>query len=222
MCILQETDGFSELVTHFKFADEVKKFLPNTLDRFSEARFFAHLAANIDAEISFSQEITWLTGAYLAAMVSIRDAAHIDFKKIDKVSKFDESDIAKEFFLPTNSANRLDCDPLGINRAFRNLRNLRVHYSIPLVVLEPCVLLVDVGADKRDIFRWFLRPLDPVEQTWLSRGGKNGPLLETNEITRFNEWLIHKTLSASLYQHLLILAVAINSTALSLVNQKVK
>ncbi len=221
---MQETDGFLEQVTNFNFAGEVKKFLPATLDRFLEACFFAHLAVNVDAKSSSFDEVNWCTSAHLAAMVSIRDAARTDFKNIGKESKFEESVIAKEFFLSTDSANRADCDPLGINRAFRNLRNLRVHYSISLVVLEPHVLLADIGADKQGIFRWFLRPLDPVEQKWLTahknKQGNKEPLLKATEITRFNEWLLHKTLGATLYQHLLVLAGAINSTALHLGNQK--
>ena len=93
----------------------------------------------------------------------------------------------------------VDRDPLAVNKAYWDLRNLRVHRAIPLVVLESKTLLYDIDKDSvshNASMRWFMRPIDPSEQSLL-----RNPQLSLDEITRFNDRLGQRTLGEVVYQH---------------------
>src|SRR5438046_1339769 len=134
----------------------------------------------------------------------------MDFANLGKAAAFENSAIAKEFFLESDAPRGGERDPLAVNKAYRDLRNLRVHHAISLVVRKRKTLLYDL-ADSPNCpnprQRWFLRPIQIAEHGKLTK-----PQLSLAEVSRFNEWLGQRTLGEVVYQHLMVLSMVIGAT----------
>src|SRR5262249_38557189 len=144
--------------------------------------------------------VNWYISAHLVAVISIREGAEFDFQKVRLRDKFEDSEIAKEFYLKSNAENALERDPLSVNRAYRDLRNLRVHFSISIVSLETRILEQDIwnagGRTEEGAKRWFLRAIDVDQQKALKK-----PQLSTEEVAKFNKYVDLVPLNAITGQH---------------------
>jgi hypothetical protein len=208
--------GFGSLLDRIEFPKPLVALLPSTVDRFLEARFFAKEASSIQPCSESIQVVNWHVSACIAAVIAVRDAGQTDFEKLGRPTEFADSVLAQEFYLSSTVADPNFRDPLAVNRAYWDLRNLRVHYAIPLVELRTRVLEEDI-ADNPAVFpdagapRWFLRPLMESEQRLLKR-----PQVLREELEKFNLWVDTRPMQAVLSQHLVMLASAVTRTSRAL------
>ena len=204
------THGFWDQIKSFTFESATEQDLPRACDRFYEARYFLERLISIPRHEDFTAQANWHVGAILGAFISIRDAARADFGEASR-SDFNRSDLGREFYLRSDDRNEIYRDPVAINRAYRDLRNLRVHQAIQLVVLEQRMLTYDLASDPADAprARWFFRPIVPAEHDLL--GDKK--LLTPVEIQKFNTYHEKRTIVGSVSQHLRVMRGVISTTA---------
>ncbi len=133
--------------------DEVTRVLPAASEKFDEAVFFAKRALEQPRNKAFTNEVRWYVGAHLAAFISIKDAAEVDYERAGRA--FSGSPFELELKLKPNE------DPVSANRAYRDLRNLRTHFGIALIVLERRRLVYDLASgDQQPPERWYFKPLE--------------------------------------------------------------
>jgi hypothetical protein len=210
------TSGWGRLVDEVSFEAVIAERLPAACDRFYEARFFGQLARRVPAEIGHTAIVNWYVSAHVTAAIAVRDAAKADFKTLGRMDEFEQSELAMEFFLRSDALDPNLRDPLAVNRAYRDLRNLRVHHAKTLVQLRTRVLEADiaknpaVSPDDAEP-RWFLNPLDAQERLLL---GKKAHVAE-EELDGFNRWVDTRPLATVLCQYLFVLAGAIERTGRS-------
>jgi hypothetical protein len=213
------SSGFGRLLDNVCFAPTALEKLPATCNLFYEARFFAQLAARVPAVTDQTNAVNWYASACITAMIAVRDAAKHDFAMLGREHAFDQSAIAMEFFLRSDNLDPALRDPLAVNRVFRELRNLRVHYGKPLVLLKTRVLESDIARNpsvgsNAGQPRWFLRPLAHTERKLLKKKH-----LTDEEVDRFNKAVDTRPLATVLAQHLYVLSGAVERTGVALVAQ---
>ena len=208
-----ETQGWLEQLQGVHFPLEATELLPSTCDRFEEARHFLWLTANLPAESKNLQRGNWYAGFHISATIGIRDALQADYGRRNE--QYKRSVLYREFFLRPDAENAEDRDPVGINRAYRELRNLRVHYAAPVIELGRRPVLADVGAlvAGADVpTRWFLCALEgpslrQLDQQSVKTGGK--PLLTEEQRAVFNEFIRSRSFARVAAQHLNFLGITI-------------
>jgi hypothetical protein len=138
-----DASGFYELLQRTEIETSARKLLPHTYDLFEEARFFIQLLASLEPCDSNLAPANWCVGAHLGAYVSINDAAKYDFENLDK--EYFGTVLQKEFYLTSNNPDPTSRDPVAINRLYRDLRNIRVHFGESLVEVKTSMLLPDLA-----------------------------------------------------------------------------
>lgn len=211
-----DSNGFAAKVAGVTLDRLALKLLPATCDRWFEARFFAQQVASVPAEESHVALVNWYGGAHFAATIAIYDAAKTDFEQLNRDKNvFRSSVLAQEFFLASDAPEPRFRDPLAVNRAYRDLRDLRVHYAQLLIYLQTRVLLPDIsaarGQEPKGRPRWFLHSLDPSNLKRLRE-----PKISDTEAALFNDWIHTRPLLTIIFQHLYVLSGAIEETAASM------
>ncbi|HHF3021570.1 TPA: hypothetical protein ACPJ0R_004629 [Vibrio diabolicus] len=194
MCYINGKSGFEDLVDKNEFDEKVKLALPTAIDRYNESRYFAQLLSALEPNESNIPQANWLLSAFFSAVISIREAAEIDItsRGISK-SDFNKMDIAKEFYLPSDSPDPYENDPLAVNRMFRDIRNLRVHFAVPLVEIKDG--------------KWNLLKIE--QNTFLKLKRRQTTEQET---TAFFEYKESSSFIKGLFQHLFVLSLVISQT----------
>jgi hypothetical protein len=204
--------GFRQSLPHLRWTEDEARLLPATTDRAREAEFFGTLAADTPPVAEYADVVNWHMSAFVSAVTGIRDACGTDFERLGRKAEFEQAPLAGEFFLSHVDPNPLLRDPVAINRALWDLRNLRVHYAIPLVELHTHKLDQDLYANPEATAgapRWYLRPIKEDEIRLL----RNAKLDTTSAQTAFNRWVGRHPLPQLVFQHLCNLSIAIRSTA---------
>jgi hypothetical protein len=206
----EETEGWRQLVDELELPHEVRTLLPSVSDRFNEARHFLTLACELPRHSSYLQHANWYAGAHMSAVISIRGAVKTDYRKLGLAH--DNSALYREFDLRTDTDGGADRDPVAINRAYRELRNLRIHHGAMLVALESRPILLDVASHHEELpARWFFcelqRQAAPLDRWYAQK--KSKPLLSSEDRRRFDEWTRTRTLARVATQHLYVLGRAI-------------
>ncbi len=194
MCYINGKSGFEDFVDKNEFDEKVKLVLPTTIDRYNESRYFAQLLSALEPSEANIPQANWLLSAFFSAVISIREAAEIDItsRGISK-SDFNKMDIAKEFYRPSHSPAPYENDPLAVNRMFRDIRNLRVHFAVSLVEVK----------DEK----WSLLKIEQNIFLKLKRRQTT-----EQEATAFFEHEESSGLVKGLFQHLLVLSSIISNT----------
>jgi hypothetical protein len=189
-----ESRGFWEQLQNLRFPKDVNDVLPLAYDRFLEAKHFLTLVLGLEPTEENVQKANWYVGAYLAATISIRDGAREDYRRLAK-SGFNNSPLGREFYLSSNAEDPVERDPVGINRAYRELRNLRTHFGVALISVDTRVLKEDIfaahGSPTSGRPRWFFLPLEGP-----AVGRLTDPQLSPERRAHFNEYCRSRTLSA--------------------------
>ena len=195
---MRYVSGFENQVITSEFeASELKK-LPAAIDRFNESRYFAQQFANLDAQEENLPQANWFLSAYFAAVISIREAAELDMLNLGYSHQvFKNSSLAKETYMPSDGDVPSENDPLAINRIFKDIRNLRVHFALPLVSVVNNVFVLNTVTSES------LRKLRRAQVT-------------EAEAVKFNSFIETGDLNKLLFQHLYIqrqLIVALSEPA---------
>jgi len=205
--MVKDISGFWKLTKGISFTKQVLEVLPATCDRFNESRYFIKLLSELQEIEENLTEANWIISGHLAAVISILDAAEVDFDSAGrKWGK--EIDIANENFLRSDTEISFDRDPLAINQAYRDIRNLRVHYAIPVVCLGKNKLLELSGFTGISETWYFCKIYYKKHQKLRSR-----KKMGNNEIHNFNNYIQQKPLITLASHHLYILYRAICDTA---------
>lgn len=217
--MVEDWSGFWGLTEDIVITPSQKLLLPAALDSFESARYFARGIFTLEPNNYNLQAANWNMNAHLAAVISIDDLANNDFKRIGKSAKYKNSTIGKEFFLLSNDSIALERDPLAINRVYRILRNLAVHYGTPIIEYRNPILEMD---NEKAPNRWFFCQIDKnlVNQSLSHRKSKKAPLITDVEIDKFNEYAEKKTLTNIIGQHLYVLFRALKETIVNLATTK--
>jgi hypothetical protein len=211
-----ETEGWSEVLERLTFPPEVPRLLPSVCDRFEEAKHFLLLTSDLAADIANVQRANWYAGAHISAVIAIDDAVKADYGRGRK--RLQDSALKREFYLRPGSEIAEDRDPVGINRAYRELRNLRVHYGERVVEPHARLTAVDLPSQPAEPPppepppRWFLRPLERPAVDHLdahSSQARKEPLLSPEQRARFNEFIRMRPFSRVAAQHLYVLGRSI-------------
>ena len=144
--VIVDSGGFYKLLQEVEISSSTRKLLPRTCDRFEEARFFVQLLASLEPCEANRDTANWCLGAYLAAYIGTNDAAKHDFEK--NRERYDVTSLAKEFWLKSNDPDPLLRDPLAINRLYRELRNIRIHFGENLVEVKTKKQLADISTGR--------------------------------------------------------------------------
>lgn len=141
---MRYVSGFENQVITSEFETSELKKLPAAIDRFNESRYFAQQFSNLDAKEENLPQANWFLSAYFAAVISIREAAELDMLNLGYSSQmFKNTSMAKETFMPSDGGEQSENDPLAINRMFKDIRNLRVHFALPLVNVVNSVFVLN-------------------------------------------------------------------------------
>lgn len=205
--------GWWRLLSAVSFDAPTHEILPRACDRFYEARYFAERAADTPCDLSRVSEVNWNLSAHVAAVLGIWDAARADCDSVGALDVFDQSAVHREFFLSAGMNTPADeRDPVAINRAYGDLRNLRVHFGVQLVDAIECVLPLDVGTNRAQPRpRWFLLEVSPQDLSRLRR-----PRLDPESMVLFNRWVGTRPLADIVAQHLYVLSFSLPKTAIAL------
>lgn len=198
------------MVQEVGFPPPVVERLAACVDRFFEARFFLGELITLPVERDSLGPATWYLSAHLAAVISIEDAGAADFRRLGIEDRFRNSPLGLEFRLRSDDTDPITRDPLSTNRAYRDLRNLRVHHSVPLIELADRVLEPAIQANVLDSgeLRWFMRPIQLSEHSQL-----RSKALTQREIERLNEYWRTRPLVSFLAQHLYTMHGVLIATA---------
>jgi hypothetical protein len=199
--------GFWELAERHSPSEAERSLLPLTCDRWEEAFHFLGLVRSLQPGDSEIQRANWYAGAHIGAVVGLRECVEKDFKAVEKQG-WKRSSLHRETYLTTDNIDPLDRDPLGVNRAYYDLRTLYVHFGEPLLTADRRTLVVDMVRQDAEVpVRWFLRSLkDP------SVGEFRDPRLTVDERDRFNEHCRTRTFVSLASQQLSVLAKALEDT----------
>ncbi|HCH5095975.1 hypothetical protein NDJ85_18980 [Vibrio parahaemolyticus] len=183
---MRYVSGFENQVITSEFESSELKKLPAAIDRFNESRYFAQQFANLDTKEENLPQANWFLSAYFAAVISIREAAELDMLNLGySRQEFKNTSMAKETYMPSDGDEPSENDPLAINRMFKDIRNLRVHFALPLVsVVNNVFALNNVTSES-------LRKLRRAQVTEV-------------EVAKFNSFIKTGDLNKLLFQHLYI------------------
>lgn len=188
-----------------------RDLLRAAMDRVLEAQFFAEHATQVNPSPQCIDQVNWFLSAFVAALSGVRDAAKADFYRIGHAAAFEHSAIAREFFLVHDDPDPMRRDPRAFNRAFWDMRNLRVHYAVPIVELRTHLLAYDLAENPRarkGAPRWYVRPIDPAEIRQLRK-----PQISAEGLSRFNDYVSRRPLADVLYHHLCTVVDALDASA---------
>ncbi|MCR9611964.1 hypothetical protein NB488_02840 [Vibrio alginolyticus] len=195
---MRYVSGFENQVVTSEFEGSELKKLPAAIDRFNESRYFAQQFANLDAKEENLPQANWFLSAYFAAVISIREAAELDMLNLGYSRQvFKSSSLAKETYMPSDGDVPSENDPVAINRIFKDIRNLRVHFALPLVSVVNNVFVLNTVTSES------LRKLKRAQVT-------------EAEAVKFNSFIETGDLNKLLFQHLYIqrqLIVALSESA---------
>lgn len=203
--ILIETSGWWHQIEQLDLS-AATQLLPRATDRFAEAKHFLQLVIELEPRERHLSLANWYTGAHMTAIIGIRDAAKADCSS--RTEAFGGLPIAQEFFLKPDAADASLRDPVGMNRAYREYRNLRTHFGCSIVWLESRTLLQDVADDVTPRPRWFLLPLQSCEVGKLKQ-----PQLTQKQRQRFTEFAKPKAFAEIATHHLYIVGCALQESA---------
>jgi hypothetical protein len=175
--------------------------LPSTADRYLESVHFAELALSIPPEGKQAARINWYASAHMAAYIGIFDAAKYDVQKMHSHVRFEDTPLYKEMTASPQNEDFLYRDPINATKLYRALRNLRVHFAIPMIVL-----------DKRELVssepHWYVRFSDPPTYRMLRRAR-----LTDLDLRKYNEYLQKETIIDVFARMLAIIRENIDETA---------
>src|SRR6266478_3184019 len=175
--------------------------LPSAADRYSESLHFAELALAIPPEGERAACINWYASAHMSAFIGIFDAAKHDVQKMHSHVKFDDTPIYKEMQASPQNADFLYRDPINATKLYRALRNLRVHFAIPMIVLDTRQL---VSSEPH----WYVRLIDSPTYRML-----NNARLTDLDLRKYNEYLQKETIIDVFARMLAIIRENIDETA---------
>lgn len=139
----------------------------------------------------------------------IKDAGERDFANLERRDDFATSSLSKEFWLGSNDPDPWAREPLAVNRLYRDLRNIRVHFGEQLVTISNRVQLGDLSDGRETgLPRWYLVHLESRRLDVLD----NRQTTEF-EIHKLNQFLKHRTLVSFLSQNLMVMVKAVSDTA---------
>lgn len=209
--MLAYSAGWREALSHLPPHPHVARLLPATIDCVREAEFFGTLAADVVPTPDHAAHVNWYMSAFASALSGVRDACKTDFKRSGRIAEFEQSPLAQEFFLAHDDPDPLPRDPMASNRAFWDLRNLRVHHAVPIVELHSHILEEDIAENPRaptGAPRWYLRSIRADEIRLLQN-----PKLTDGAVETFNGYVARHPLAVVVFHHLYVLSNAIHSSA---------
>jgi hypothetical protein len=175
--------------------------LPSAADRYLESVHFAELALSVPPEREQAARINWYASAHMAAYIGIFDAAKHDVHKMHSHVKFEDTPLFKEMGASPQNDDFLYRDLVNATKLYRALRNLRVHFAVPMVVL-----------DKRELVssepHWYVRFIDPPTYRMLQR-----TRLTDLDLRKYNEYLHKETIIDVFARMLGIIRENIDETA---------
>ena len=137
------------------------ELLPRTLDRFREAEHLLALIMSMEAVPDNEPLASWYAGAHLTASIGMDEAAEYYYMTLGE-KLYRGPALAKEFWLAPDAPTWEEHDPVGVARAYREMRIGRTHYGRSVVFVDSPVLDMDlVRGDKsppQGRGRWFLVP----------------------------------------------------------------
>jgi hypothetical protein len=142
----------------------------------------------------------------MSAVISIRDAAEVDSANNGLVI-FKALPIAQEFFLKPDDPDPVLRDPIGINRAYREYRNLRTHRGFQVVSLGHRILVRDLAHPGEALPRWFFMPLEGSDLEGLRK-----PLLTLQQREQFNYFAKDKSFIELAAHHLYLMGRALQKS----------
>jgi hypothetical protein len=157
--------------------------LPFTADRYYESVHFSELALSLAPLADRASHVNWYTSAHIAAYIGIFDAAKHDVESLHNRVRFSDTPIYKELRATSETTDSQYKDPVNASRLYRALRNLRVHYGLPIVVLEVRQLVSESP-------HWYIRLLDASEYGVLDRP----PRLSEEELRKYHGYLQQETI----------------------------
>jgi len=175
--------------------------LPSVADRYLESVHFAELALSIPPDPEQAARINWYASAHMAAYIGIFDAAKSDVKKMHSHVKFEHTPLYKEMSASPHNKDFLYRDPINATKLYRALRNLRVHFAVPMIVLDTREL---VSSEPH----WYVRFIDPPTYSMLDRA----PLTDL-DLRKYNEYLHKETIIDVFARMLAIIRENIDETA---------
>ena len=205
---LDET-GFYEHLEKFRPDAQLAEQFPCVYDRFEEARFFLQLLACLEPHQTNCEVANWCLGAHLSAYIGIDDAAKRDFGHLGR--DYENTGLAAEFRLASNDPDPWLRDPLAVQRFYRDLRDLRIHYAEKLVQVGSRRQLSDIEKGSgAGLARWYLKQLGIHS---LSKLRKTKLRLSEFELRKLSKYLEPKPLISFLSQNMVVIAGAINEAA---------
>jgi hypothetical protein len=205
---LDETDraGFYSWLQKYQFDPQIREVLPRAWDRLSEAWFFVELLASLKPCDANRDAANWSLGAHISAYIGIDHAAKHDFASLGV--DYAGTPLQREFWLRSNDSDPYWCDPLGVNRLYRDLRNIRVHTGETLVHIDDRKQKSDIAMKRDGLPRWYLRGLNTLRLDRLFR-----PQLSELEIHKINNFLKHEMLITFLSRNVAVMAMTVRETA---------
>ena len=203
--MIEDPTGSWDMVDKVYFDKNVLKYFPLACDRYYEARFHARQGLILPPSSVNIGKVNWYFNAHLVAINSLEEAAISDFKNMKKGKLFNNSPIAKEYLLESEGVPSYDRDPYAYNRAYIDLRNLNVHFSIKNIIISNNLLTRDIKIingqpieHRKD--RWFINPIRINKHRQL-----RDPKLSEIELKRINEVFRARPASSVTGLHLNIL-----------------
>jgi len=175
--------------------------LPSTADRYLESVHFAELALSIPPERELAARINWYASAHMAAFIGILDAAKHDVQQMHSSIKFEDTPVYKEMQASPQNPDFLYRDPINATRLYRALRNLRVHFAVPMIVLETRQLVSNEP-------HWYVRLIAPPTYRKLNKAR-----LTDLDLGKYNEYLQKETIIDVFARMLGIMRENIDETA---------
>lgn len=137
----------------------------------------------------------------MSAYIGIFDAAKHDVQKMYPHLKFEDTPLFKEMRAGPQNQDFLYRDPLNATKLYRALRNLRVHFAVPMIVLDIREL---VSSEPH----WYVRLIDPPTYRMLERAR-----LTDLDLMKYNEYLQKETIIDVFARMLGIIRENIDETA---------
>jgi hypothetical protein len=199
--------GFLDQVLRNMPSERDQSLLPRSCDRYAEAVHFLQLVKGVEPIPTNVRRANWYAGAHVAAVSGLSELVKIDVQHLGRKDQ-KQLPLVRERFLTTDSSDPLERDPIGVNRAYVELRTLHVHFGEPIVVAEARRLVVDAGVSQEEIrTRWYLRPLRPP-----AVGAFKTPQLTPKEREQFNDYSACRAFEQIAGQQLMTLGIALRET----------
>jgi hypothetical protein len=138
---------------HSDLPAATEMILPFASDRYHESVHVAELALAQSPTKDLARHVNWYFGAHAAAYIGIFEAAKHDIERAFSHLAFPDTPLYKEMKATSRTKETLCKDPLNASQLYRALRNLRVHFGRPMVVLEVRPLVADRP-------HWYIQDLD--------------------------------------------------------------